>query len=865
MTKVKEVLVMHHSHLDVGYTHPQPALWELQHDYIDEAIDLCEQTADWDEACRFRWTCEVTAPVMRWLESSSSRQVERFGKLLGNGQICISAMNTHMTPLSTSEQMARTLYPIRQLRETFGIALNTAINHDINGQPWPLSQVLLDSGIDFYLTGINCHFGGIPLPRPSAFWWKSPDGRKLLSFLGEHYSIFTQVTKLWEHDLNQVAEGLDTYIRRIESEGYAHDFIYLTSTNIPMFDNTPPDHDLVHLIKTWNAEDRGLKIRFATPEMLWKRLHTVDQEAVPVHGGDWTDYWNFGASSSAAETRVNRRTKQVLTTTELLDAFCPASSPRLERLKQKAWESVNLYDEHTWGASASVTSPDSIYTAAQWTHKANYAYEGNSLAGYLFGKQMETFCGNALQSDEMKGLLLVNPTNATQVHDLRIDAGVMEKGRHLAADRYRFLARNEDARWDTDSYGLISMKPFSWKIIPFSELQKASDSDLIDVSDDRIETPFYRIRYDAKLGRLTEVYAKNLDWNIVDESSEWSLFQYVHESVDGLRAPAERASLYDRVIEKCNNSISCWNNDWPARRQGAFGLKSSAVERHSNGVSIVNVWDAPGVENLEQRITFFSHRPGIELTASFQKQDVRTPESIYFAFPLNLQKSWEAKYDSANMFIALDEQQLPGSCRDWITVDQTISIFDTAHGVTLACPDAPLVQVGDFNFGRESKAIQRDQNPLLLAWALNNYWDTNFRASQPGYVTLRYELSPFAQFDALNAVEAGLSAMNPVDVWPVSHCSREQNGVFLDVAGKGLTATYVKKAEYGNGVIVRLRNHTEHAVESTLTFPERTVSSAFRTNDLEENQAALEMNGTSSVSLTVEPSGFASVRVEFEQ
>ena len=57
---VKEVLCMPHSHLDIGYTHPQPMLMEQQVDYVNQVLELMKETEDYPEETRFRWTMEAS-------------------------------------------------------------------------------------------------------------------------------------------------------------------------------------------------------------------------------------------------------------------------------------------------------------------------------------------------------------------------------------------------------------------------------------------------------------------------------------------------------------------------------------------------------------------------------------------------------------------------------------------------------------------------------------------------------------------------------------------------------------------------------------------------------------------------------------
>lgn len=860
--KIKDILIYHHSHLDVGYTHPQPVLMEMQNMYIDQAIDLCEATEHLPEATRFYWTCEATAPVLGWLKQADEQQIERFHRYARNGQIAVSAMFAHTAPLTNAEQLARMLYPVRELRERFGFRLNTAINHDINGQPWTLAQVLLDAGVELYMTGINIHFGGLPLHRPLAFRWQAPDGRKLLCFNGEHYSLFTQFCKLWEKSTARMKEGLDEYMGRLERQNYPYDFILLSATNVPLLDNTPPDTELLEMVERWNAEGHPQRMRLVTPEMFRERLLALPEELVPTYSGDWTDYWNFGAGSSAYETRLNRRSKISLRTAEFLAALSHPLDRTDWRWLGEAWENVHLYDEHTWGANISISDPDDHYTRALWSHKAHYATQGNSMAGMAMNRKLEQYAGNPPQSEEPEGLLLVNPTPVEQTVDLHIPPIYRPEGRQTSSFRYVYHQNNYDVDRSLPYAGTHTLQPFSSRFIPFAELDRAEPAGAsIFVDEGRIETDDHILAYDSATGRITGLTDKRLNWQMIDPSSPWTLFQYVHERPDPLHHPWHRTSLYHRDVDKTNANISCWKNDWQALRRGADKLTGLSVSRAGNAVTLALAWEGPGFERLEQRITLFGDRPGIELTATIRKTDVREPEAMYFAFPLQLDAGWTSVFDSASTFVKLDEEQLPGMCRDWVTVDQTVSVFDGRRGVTLACPDAPLVQIGDFHFGKEQKEVARGANPLLLAWPVNNYWDTNFKASQPGVLTFKYELRAFDKFDPAAAAAAGLAAAHPVQLFPAVRCPNRREETLLSVRGDGVNVIHVKPAEDGRGVIVRLMNLLEATAEARITLPGRRIARAFATDALEGDATELAVEAGGAASVALAPRAMRTIRI----
>ena len=192
---------------------------------------------------------------------------------------------------------------------------------------------------------------------------------------------------------------------------------------------------------------------------------------LPVHAGDWTDYWNFGCASTMRETRVNRLAKKNLQKTEMLECVTGIPDGQYSTVKHDCVETMILFDEHTWGASSSVTSPNAPETYSQKIHKLDMAYRSADLSAYLLSKQMERLCQNPDQSMEVDGVMVVNPTGVQQIVDLNIPASFMERGRQLSEQRAKkFIPYVKDTA-ETVFLGSVEMPPYSWRKIPFPVLK----------------------------------------------------------------------------------------------------------------------------------------------------------------------------------------------------------------------------------------------------------------------------------------------------------------------------------------------------------------------------------------------------------
>jgi hypothetical protein len=252
---------------------------------------------------------------------------------------------------------------------------------DVNGISWLYADLLPQIDIELMTMAVNPLRGYTPKPISNGFWWEGPSGGKVLAWNGFHYLWGRSIAKLG--DWRFVDESLPPIVAKLEADpDYPFDFMYAQSTHPIRVDNGPPDPRMPAFVRDWNEQGRTPRIEFTTPAAFNKMLRNKYAENLPTLRGDWLDWWSDGVASSAYETGISRATHDQLLSAEAIGAWLKSEGISAWSTDRAAhvYEQSTLFDEHTWGAFASIAAPNSLWSHGQWNRKANYGYTASAEA-----------------------------------------------------------------------------------------------------------------------------------------------------------------------------------------------------------------------------------------------------------------------------------------------------------------------------------------------------------------------------------------------------------------------------------------------------------------------------------------------------
>jgi hypothetical protein len=161
-----------------------------------------------------------------------------------------------------------------------------------------------------------------------------------------------------------------------------------------------------------------------------------------------------------------------------------------------------------------------------------------------------------------------------------------------------------------------------------------------------------------------------------------------------------------------------------------------------------------------------------------------------------------------------EKDQLRGSCKNYFTVQRWVDVTGKDRGITLFTPDAALTETGrittDANQTGWLKHAQQPENHII-SWVMNNYWGTNYKATQEGKTLFRYYLLAHDAFDRGKTEKEGMEIAQPL--LAVRGVLRDELRE-IPSAGEDLIVTLVQPA--GKDLLMRIFNPTEKVCPLTL-------------------------------------------------
>lgn len=754
-----ELWLIPHSHTDIGYTDLQPEVEKKHWRNLDLALDLVRRTKDYPAGSRFKWNMEVLWPLESYMEHAAPERRQEVVGAVREGSLGLNALLANpLTGLATAPEMDHYTEYARSLEAEYALDIPTAAVSDIPGFTWGIVPSLVRSGVRYFASAPNSgdRIGRvIEAQGDRPFWWESQSGEERVLFwvAGSSYAYFHEGTLP-----NLGREKLMKLLRKISASGYPYSIYFLPYT---LGDNAGPDTGLPAFVKRWNEEYETPKLVIATHREMFREFERRHGKEIPVKRGDFTPYWEDGALSTAAETALNRTVVDRLLRGEALFSMrSPSAYPSGEY--SDAWRLTTLWDEHTWGADISVSSPDSPKTTLQWGIKRGYVVRSDSISAALLGRAVRG--GGAAAADSFTVFntnswartdIVLLPPEQSRAGDLVTDGA----GRVLASQRL----------------GTGELAVLVENIAPLSSLSLAvhpgppGRTGGAGVSPGRLFNEHVSVAIDTATGAIGEIAGGG-----------------------GARIRAAGPGVNRFIYVPGTN---------PDSALYAGGVRVEAGEKGPLVASYVVTGNAPGCGSYRSEIRVVSGIDRVDLATTIDKRAVREKEGAHIAFPFVIPDA-VFRYDVAGAIVTAGSGQLDGSCMNYFSVQSWADVSGPSSGVTWTTPDAPLVEMGGIN--AESPWLQSPRtSSQFFSYILNNYWHTNYKADQEGRMDFRYSLHPHGPFDPAQSVKWGRERRAP---FLVRGGTDDPLPPLFTVEPPAVIAESVTPVDGGKGILVLLYN-----------------------------------------------------------
>ncbi|HEX5483277.1 MAG TPA: polysaccharide lyase family protein, partial [Terriglobia bacterium] len=740
------VLVVPHIHLDVGFTDYQAKVAEIQSRVLDEAMRMIHQHPD------FRFSPDGYWVFQQFFAGRNAHDRQRLLQLIEQKKIFVPAQYANiLTGFPTVETLIRSLYPSFRFDKKHGENFDYANITDVPSYSWSYASVLAAAGLKYFLAGCDQIRGPIlsmsHLQEKSPFWWEGPDGKRILMWYSNGYGQIADFFGLPP----QVVTGEDAlprFLQTYPAAEYKPDTMLLFGAQYENSDLYPQDATLA---EQWDKTYAYPKLNYTNFADAMAVIAREAGNSIPVVRGDGGPYWEDGIASDAYYAAMNRESEQRALSAERISTLSSLINPHAQTtssLLRRMWQNLLLFDEHTWGAFASITAPRSEQSVRQLAVKDAFATKAHQQVQYVLDRSMAAI---ADEIHEPSGTWIVfNPLNWQRSGLVEIDlpkgSGITDLTTHQAV-AYEVLSSSgsyEHIRFLAQDVPAVGYKCYS--------IGKAKPQPPAPASTQTVlENAYYRVTLDPKTGAVKSVFDKALQKELVD-SGAYDFDQYLYVS-GGDKPERNRLLNYDNNFSAPLPKLTVY---------GEGGGRILSVEKEPFGTVARLESSDFNTPRIETEVILFDGQKKIEFINHVRKTAVDSKEGVYFAFPFTMDHP-QFRYEIQNGFVDPARDQLPGTGKEWFSVQHWIEAQQDGITAAIVPVDASLVTLGDIWRGNwPLKFGQR--HGTIFSYVMNNYWWTNYRAAQGGDFTFRYVLTSGRDLTPAALSRLGRSEMTPLEI-----------------------------------------------------------------------------------------------------
>jgi hypothetical protein len=873
-----------HAHTDIGYTHRQWEVAERLCRNIDKALDLIAQderppTADQQpiksepdssfvvRPSSFTYHLDSAWALETYLATRGERRKRQLLDAIKAGRIAVASVYVDLlTQYAALEDLIRNGEFTESFLRPHGLRTEFSTVVDVASLTGSLPAILEGSGVKYLVHADNQDRGPFRLNgglhKISPFYWEGTNGGRVLVWLAKMYCELRKVCGS-PPVLSSAERGLELWLDEFETEAYAPDAVLLYGQEA---DNTDIDPQPAEFVRRWNDTYAYPRLIPCDVSAFFRYVEEHFGDTLKTARGDGGAYWEDGAGSTIAEAIEVRGAQASLPAAERLEALAAAHNPDwaypAEHFRE-AWRELLLFDEHTWGAFLSCREPEALLQRDQWAVKRHMAESAAQWAARLL--HVAAARHSLSWNNDGREVVVYNPHSWRFGGPATVEIGVRERafdpntGAPIPMRVVQTLETQRLAELWVDGVDGLSYRRFVLR-----EVDEPAQAGFVEGSlglqapggqgegQIALENEHYRLAFDLGRGCVASWLDRALGQELADTRDRWGFGQLLYtRGGEGTRLVSNQADLPEGSPEV----LASWE---PIEHR---------LERFEWGQSLRLRGRAPYGE-LEVEWSLPAGAKRVDVRYTYHKHERREKEAVYVAFPLALPAA-QARSDSQLGWVHWDSQELPGGCKEWLPLQTGVLVSGAGADVLIASPDIPLFCVGDIVRGRWPKELDLSGG-RIFSYVLNNYWHTNYKASQGGPITFSYQLTSDAAIAKDRAFRLGWQARRPLYPQRMSFQDfREVRAPYTEPAGGALARvgpeqvilSTMKQAAWAAGFVLRLQEIAGSDRIATVGLCGRKIAAAWATDLLERDLGELPVEPDGTLRVAVPAWGLATVRV----